>query len=551
MQILINAREDEMKKSIEKFIDSHPNLEELINNCMENFHKLFMLHEHTFFNVENNLDEYLIKGLLSIYMGYIIRENLEVPKREPIDRKYKKINGSYIDENRRLSKLMTQFFGIKYTDGSNFDAWIRESREGKERLKERKQLFNILESAKEKFTEKEKNSSLGHMAKGSFYRSRIDCSSDYSQIIKYIRMELIYSLPGEKTIDKLAQAIELYKYTSQIRSFSYKCVNDLTKPMYYCSYPFDVPRFQNCDTMRRYKSRVYSYIINRCNSIDVVKVSRKEKERKNYIPLNMDEKENGAEMCYAFLYFSRFETIDYIEEMEGFIKKYKKDYIKLRKVFKKSMDYREMRGYGIVYWVYGQDRISVKYEELDCFIEDNKEIIMRIIGVGVLSDGEKNDFYKKNRDAMINFVCLYKRIDKIWEEIAVFKLLDLLHLYVRMKVIDMKIPRETFGYTKYKKNKKPMSIDKVVKRLNVIEKEINDEGQSKDMLKMEKTIIMIWLSIGMYITLNDLDLGTFIKYIKAVKSIMYALYQKIPAIRKFDDEDVVPQKYIEELLFDK
>ena len=150
---------------------------------------------------------------------------------------------------------------------------------------------------------------------------------------------------------------------------------------------------------------------------------------------------------------------------------------------------------------------------------------------------------------MIGFLHLFQLINHKMDEeyISVIDLIDLLHLYVRLKVCRVSIPTSSNGYIKTNPTK-PVKVDSAMK---LLQEEWNLRAENKpvqDELYMKNVIIETWLSAVMYMTIKGLDCSLFLKRMDATQSLFHALLQLVPSITKKDDKDVDYETIIHDLL---
>ena len=153
---------------------------------------------------------------------------------------------------------------------------------------------------------------------------------------------------------------------------------------------------------------------------------------------------------------------------------------------------------------------------------------------------------------MIAFIDLFNIIHhrKEMDKIHIKELLDILHLYIRLKRKKILIPTASSGYNHKKNvptashdNKKNISLKPV--QVNAAMKLLKQEWELKtnnkpvpSELYMRNIIIETWISMVTYMYFRELNIDLLLKRFDATESLFYKIIQIIPSLIPIQDSSV-------------
>ena len=544
-----NITDQEILYDVRCFCNDVHNEDELLKHVRKTLSNLFALHECSLFSKPKNLDDSVWKDILHKYCNCITRSNITFPDRNVDGPAYESrishanesssgnSDGYQENKDKRLTKLLPYFFGITYTckKQNKVFGWS-PSINPKNIMEEHRKLYDILFSfcypnGNLEYDEKEKNNILGNFAKPSIFRFDDGVTGNYRKVIDYIRKELIYRITGSNPWEKLRDAMYVEQNASQIRSLVFSLIEQLMKPEFNEFLP--IPK--TSDT-RKYYWELYEHIIKRCMESKVISIKEKGKKEKHVSPINMDIKDNeNAVLYYAYAFFVNNQTFDYIHEMQKLLQKNCSD---LDAILNLSEQYKMHRGL-VIMVEFTRGDSEVQYKCIEKFINKAWDCIIPSIYIDDYEKGKGEAFCKRHKENMITFLRLFQLINHRTDEEYIFvgHLLDLLHLYSRLKACKVSIPTSSSGYNKTNPTK-PVKVDNAMKSLRE-EWDLREKNKTvKDELYMKNVIIETWLSAVMYMTINDFDCSLFIKRMDATRGLLVALLQRIPLIVKKNEKDV-------------
>lgn len=201
-------------------------------------------------------------------------------------------------------------------------------------------------------------------------------------------------------------------------------------------------------------------------------------------------------------------------------------------------------------------------------LKKNWNDLKKIICIDDFTSGRYNQFCEAHKDNMCFFIELYRIINRkdTIDYISYNMLIDLLHLYVRLKRCKINIPTASVGYYNGKRPEQPkrteqidqpelpkrprsIKIDSAIQSLKEeYDNRVNDETISDEQY-MRNIIIETWLTSVIFMLDNKLDCELFLKRMEATKMLFYALMQKVRALASKSSKDVDFNKIVEDCIF--
>lgn len=427
----------------------------------------------------------------------------------------------------------------------------------------------------------EKNNALGHLVKRSIFRFDDRAIGLYHEAFDQIRRELIYRIAEDTSRKKLIAAMELEKHTAQMRNLAFSLIEQLMEPAFDGKLPIEKPNRKESGSENKYYDRLYDYIIKRCDNLKVIEVKKNNSQADDTVfPVNMEIRDSDAVLYYAYIFFSNLATLDYLKELRLF---FSNDKSKIDPVIHWRNDYISIRNPYLLKVIKNDKKTDkhqstsiIPYDTIDTFIDDNwasfeeiiwteeepDEEIVKMASKNTNKKDSKKDtkktdkkvakidpdkFFERHKDNIKTFVQLYRKICQA-THIKLVSLLDLMHLYVRLKRSKILIPVASAGYNKTNPPK-PVQIDMVMKNIQEEwDKRKNGEEIAPD-LYMKNRISETWLSATMYMAINGMSSELFLKRLEATEKLFYALVQRIPPLTKQENPDVNYDGIIKQLLF--
>lgn len=443
----------------------------------------------------------------------------------------------------------------------------------KERNSNKNQLIYIISSRDEindlEYNTREVNTDFKHLTQPSLFRFESSLNSNYSDIFNQIRTGLIENFLVKFPASHIKLTMQLELHSSQMMSLVFSLIEQLLKPKYEKYFPFKMSVDSKEEIDSNYHKQVYAYIIDRCKNFQSHTISEYGKSDMQYIPINMDIKDEKAILYYAYTFFINLKTLDYLTEMIDFFNISSNDSKKSKYIKKLDETIKIKDGYKLAKrFVISDIKLAdksksnnhytdgdfVHYDKLSSFIEYYKEDIMEFICAYnfTIKSAEYNLFYKKDKlyNYMLDFIHLYRTISQQsdCEKISIQNVIDIMYLYVRLKVSKIEIPTMTSRYTGTNQPK-PVKIDSVLKLIRSIHDSSDDISNVSNETKMRIIVIETWLSAVLYVMLNDMSIELFLIRMEAIKNLFFASIQKIPAITEegLNTQDI--DRLLTELLF--
>lgn len=571
-----NITDQDILNQVFSFCNDTHNEDELLNHVKITLSALFSLHECSLFHAPKDLDDSIWNRILFEYHKCIRMSNIVFPERPVVGPQYK--TTSYLDEvdstffnginpDKRLTKFLPFFFGIKYTAGEQnyFYGW-KPSQNPKNIMIEHRKLYDILfsycyKNGNLRCDGEDTKKILGNLAKPSIFRFEERAVGNYCKAFDHIRKELIYRIAGSDSWAKLRDAMFVERNISQMRNISFSIIEQLMNPKYYSILPIKRLNKETFDE-KKYHELLYDFIIKKCKKREVITIKENGKKDKFVSPINMYIKDDtNAVLYYAYAFFCNLKTSDYIQEVKKLLGEGGTELDKILDLSEQYKSNRNLLMLGRFYWETVADEIAddladimreytdIPYEGLDEFIYKTWNNLIPIICIDDFEIGKGKKFCDNHKERMIEFLYLFKAINrkKNEEYISVIHLLDLLHLYVRLKLGHISIPTSSTGYNKIRPTK-PVKIDNAMK---LLEDEWNKRSMNQtvqDRLYMKNVIIETWLSVVMYMAINGIDRALFMKRLDATISLFQTLLQLIPFITRKNDRDVDYETIIYDLL---
>lgn len=545
--------------------DIHP-AKDVIKHCLQTCDNLFMFHECNLFHNPVDINSDLWKSMINIYMDYSKDSKLPFPDTPVNGPRYQhdETQGIWKDNNRRITYEMPSFFGVKYiNDTSDPIANVRLGINPDLMLIKHRMLYDVLYGAIYSIDVKDEQSSpndskynLGHLDNPSIFRFDPEAKSEYRLAFDYISRELIYRFPLDTPAEKIRDAMHLELHVSEIRSQAFKIIKDITSPKFYKKFHFDHERILDKNYIYEYSDKVYNHIIDTCSDIRALSINESGKIERKIFPINLQYESDDSALYYAYLYFRNLPNDDYLHEITYLINasinpishclSHTTKYTRLKNI---TIPYLELE---IDMNFNNKNASLIQYDKLEQFIDDNNNLIMALACIDDINGNHYKAYAKRHKEYMLTFIYLYKKI--FYREdvkyIHINDLLDLLHLYVRLKKNSVDIPTKSCGYNK-DKSYKNVKIDYA---MQLIQDEVDcrkTKSNVDSILYMRNIIIETWVSIAMYITLTDISCDLFLKRIRATHLLFHKLLQEIPALTKYEDDDINIKSIIEDILFKK
>lgn len=548
-------------------------IDEILRHCKQDFDCLFMLHECSLFHTPKKLNFAIFTELVNKYCKMLDDFAIKIPSRPTIGPHYSEKKSLKKDEGEAytykdnpdssMTKFTKIFFGIEYTKPirNNNRGWM-PSENNKDIMTEHKKLYDILYSYCYSCNRdlKKENNKLGNLAKPSIFRFDENCEGSYHAAFEHIRRELIYRLPADADRKKLEASILLDKHTSQMRSSAFSAVESLLHLSLTNKLPNGLNR-SNFKSSNECQDKIYSYIIDRCEKYNYIKIKKEGRKNTNAFSINMDLQDiyTDSILYYAYIYFNNLPTCDYLDELKNFFIKSDDTIDNIFQLHGKYITAKNefvQKSYQQKSTVSSSDSIS--YDDIEYFITNNIDDVISIISIDEnVPKIKQAKFAKSHSKYMILFIHLYKRLFQRLDvpSINMDVLLDLLHLYFRLDQYGILIPTSSFGYNKSTPSK-PVRIKTVMKyiekELDIIEQHKKNSNHEYNNIYMRNVISETWLSAVMYMALNGITTSVFLKRLYATQALFYALLQMVPPITTQNSASVnlneIRKKFSQELL---